>query len=185
MQSQSVTTYVNQTLWRKVAVIIVFAAITALTARITIPLPFTPVPITLQTLAVVLSGLVLGSRGGALAQLLYLGMLAVGLPFDANGVGAAAFFGPTAGYLVGFVPGAFVAGWLAERMATQRWVGNFVAAVVGMLAIYAVGASWLAVFLQSWQKAWWGGVVPFILLDLLKAALAAAVAESGKLLFRR
>lgn len=185
MRTQPVTTYVNETLWRKAAAIIIFAAITALTARITIHLPFTPVPITLQTLAVVLSGLVLGSRGGAVAQLLYLGLIATGLPFDANGAGAAAFWGPTAGYLVGFVPGAFVAGWLAERLAGRSWWGNFLAALAGMLAIYLVGASWLAVFLGSWQKAWLGGVVPFIGLDLVKAALAAAVAESGKLLFRR
>jgi biotin transport system substrate-specific component len=185
MRTQPVSTYLNEGIGRKAAAIIIFAAITALTARITIPLPFTPVPITLQTFAVVLSGLVLGSRSGALAQLLYLGLIAVGLPFDASGLGAAAFFGPTAGYLVGFVPGAFVAGWLAERMADQKWTGNFVAAVVGMLVIYLVGASWLAVFLASWQKAWLGGVAPFIVLDLIKAALAAAVAESGRLLFRR
>lgn len=183
MQSKPLTLYFNQTVWRSVAAIFVFAALTALTARITIHLPFTPVPITLQTLAVVLAGLVLGARGGALSQLAYLGMIATGLPFDANGLGPAAFFGPTAGYLIGFVPAAFVAGRLAEQFATQNWWGNFAAAVAGALTIYLVGASWLAVMLGSWQTAWTAGVAPFILIDLGKAAIAAGVAESGKRLF--
>jgi biotin transport system substrate-specific component len=185
MQTRSLTAYFNETIWRSTAAIIFFAAVTALTARITIPLPFTPVPITLQTLAVVLSGLVLGARNGALAQLGYLAMIATGFPFDARGLGPVALLGPTAGYLIGFVPAAFVTGWLAEKFAWRRWWGNFVAAVTGIAIIYLVGATWLAVMLGSWQKAWVAGVTPFILLDLGKAALAAGVAESGKLLFRR
>lgn len=185
MKTKSLTLYTNQTVWHTIATIIIFAAITALSARITIFLPFTPVPITLQPLAVVLSGLVLGARGGLLAQLTYLGLIATGLPLDAGGLGMAAFFGPTAGYLVGFAPAAFVTGWLAERFAAQNWWGNFVAATAGMLVIYAVGASWLAAILGSWLQAWWAGVAPFIALDLIKAGIAACVAESGKLLLRR
>jgi biotin transport system substrate-specific component len=163
---------------------IVFAAVTALTARITIFLPFTPVPITLQTLAVVLSGLVLGARGGALAQIIYLGLIAMGLPVDAQGIGPAAFFGPTAGYLLGFVPAAFATGWLSERFAGRNWWGNFLAAVSGVVVIYLAGVSWLAVMLGSWLQAWLNGVVPFILFDIGKAAIAATVAESGKRLLR-
>lgn len=181
----TITTQINQSIWRRAAAVVIFAAITALTARITIELPFTPVPITLQTLAVVLSGLVLGARGGAAAQLLYLGLIAIGLPFDARGLGPAVFVGPTAGYLIGFVPAAYLAGWLAERFSTDYWWGNFAGALAGALAIYLVGASWLALFLGSWQQAWLGGVVPFILIDLIKAAIAACVAESGKLLLRK
>lgn len=182
---KTLTAQLNQRVWQKAAAIIIFAAITALTARITIELPFTPVPVTLQTLAVVLSGLVLGAKGGAAAQLLYLGLIALGLPFDARGLGAAAFFGPTAGYLIGFVPAAFVSGWLAERFSSENWWGNFVAAIAGVLVIYLIGASWLAAMIGSWQKAWLGGVAPFIVLDLIKAVVAACVAESGKLLLRR
>ncbi len=185
MQTKSFTLYFNQTIWRSIAAVSVFAILTALTAKITIYLPFTPVPITLQTLAVVLSGLVLGARGGALAQLGYLSMIALGMPVDANGVGPVAFFGPTAGYLIGFAPAAFVAGYLAERFARQSWWGNFVAAITGVLVIYTVGASWLAIVLGSWQTAWTAGVVPFILIDLGKAAVAAGVTESGKRLFVR
>lgn len=180
--SKTLSAPLNKTLWLQVVTIIIFAAITALTARITILLPFTPVPITLQTLAVVLSGLVLGSRNGALAQLTYLSLIAAGLPFDAQRLGPAAFWGPTAGYLICFVPAAFAAGWLAEYWASKRW-GNFAAAMAGMLVIYLVGVSWLALMLGSWQKAWLGGVAPFILIDLAKAAVAAGAAESGKLLF--
>ena len=185
MKARSLTLYFNQTVWHSIAAIAVFVGITALTARIVIPLPFTPVPITLQTLAVVLSGLVLGSRGGAMAQLSYLGLIAMGLPFDSAGVGAAALFGPTAGYLIGFVPAAFVAGWLAERFAITNWWGNFAAAVAGTLVIYLVGVSWLAVLLGNLQTAIVAGILPFIIFDLVKAAIAAGVAESGKRLLRR
>lgn len=174
----------NKTLWLQSAGIIIFAAITALTARITILLLFTPVPITLQTLAVVLTGLVLGSRKGALAQLTYLGLISAGLPLDAQGLGPTALGGPTAGYLFGFVPAAFAAGWLAEHGAGRGWWGNLAAAIAGMAVIYLAGASWLALSLGSWQKAWLGGVAPFILIDLIKAAIAAGTAESGKLFFQ-
>ncbi|MCB0209570.1 MAG: biotin transporter BioY [Anaerolineae bacterium] len=185
MQSRSLSVYINQTLWRSVAAIIIFAALIALTARITIFLPFTPVPITLQVLAVILAGLVLGSRAGAFAALTYLGMIAVGLPFDASGIGPAAFFGPTAGYLISYVPAAFVVGWLAERFSIHNWWGNFVAALAGVGIIYLFGATWLGVMLGSAQKAWTLGVVPFILVDVIKSAVAAGVAESGKMLLRR
>jgi biotin transport system substrate-specific component len=185
MHSKSLPMFINQSLARTTAAVVIFAALTALTARITIELPFTPVPITLQVLAVLLSGLVLGARGGALAQVAYLSMIAVGLPFDARGLGPAAFFGPTAGYLLSYVPAAFVVGFLADRLSVRGWWGNFVAALTGILVIYWVGASWLALMLGSWGAAWTGGVAPFIGIDLIKAAIAAGVAESGRQLLRR
>lgn len=174
-------TLTNSQVQRRVAAILIFAALTALTARITFHLPFTPVPITAQTLAVILSGLVLGARGGLAAQLVYLGLVAGGLPFDANGLGPLAFFGPTAGYLIGFAPAAWLTGYLAERLTTG---GNFIAAVGGILVIYLGGTVWLALSLGSWTAAWSMGAVPFIGPDLLKAGIAAIVAESGRLLFR-
>lgn len=185
LNTKTLPAQLSGTLGLWLAVTVIFAAVTALTARITIPLPFTPVPITLQTLAVILSGLVLGARGGALAQVLYLSLIAFGLPLDARGIGPMAFFSPTAGYLIGFVPAAFVAGWLAEQLAARSWWGNFVAGITGILLVYLLGANWLAVMLGSWEKAWLGGVVPFILFDLGKAAVAAAVAESGKYMLGR
>ncbi|MDM8519752.1 biotin transporter BioY [Anaerolineales bacterium HSG6] len=177
MHAKTLTTQINKNTQRLVAAVIFFAALTALTAQIKIQL--VPVPITLQTLAVVLSGLVLGARGGAAAQLAYLSMIAIGLPVDANNIGQAAFFGPTAGYLFGFVIAAYVTGWLSERFATTNWWGHFVAALAGAITLYIVGASWLAAVI-GWQNAWLFGVAPFILWDLGKAIVAASVAESAK-----
>jgi len=173
-----------------VGCIALFAAFTALTARVTIPLPFTPVPITLQVMAVLLAGLVLGPRGGAISQLAYLAAVAAGLPLDARGLGPAALFGPTAGYLLGFAPAAWLAGWLAERLpalgpqAQVRgvWVGSFVAALAGVAVIYACGLAWLAPSVGSLGAAWALGAAPFILVDLGKALVAAAVAGSGRTL---
>ena len=184
MKTNSLILYVNASVWRRVLGIMVFTALTALTARITIHLPFTPVPITLQTLAVILSGLVLGAKAGGVAQLLYLGLIMMGLPVDANALGLAALLSPTAGYLLGFMPAAFITGYLAERFALTSWRGNFMAAITGMMIIYCFGFSWLAVWLQSSQQAWLLGVVPFIVVDIVKALIAAGVAESGKLLFK-
>jgi biotin transport system substrate-specific component len=158
---------------RIVAGVLIFAALTALTARFSFRLPFTPVPITLQVLAVLLAGLVLGARGGAASQLTYLGMIVVGLPFTASGLaGPAAFFSPTAGYLLAFVPAAFVVGALAR----PGW-RTVLTVLAGIAVIYLGGASWLAVWLGGdWAKAWTLGVTPFIAADLAKAVLAVAAA---------
>ena len=161
--------------------IALFATFTALTARITIPLPFTPVPITLQVMAVLLAGLVLGPRGGAISQLAYLAAVAAGLPLDARGLGPAALLGPTAGYLLGFAPAACVAGWLAGQLQGVR-VGGFVAALAGVAVIYTCGLAWLAPGVGSLGTAWGLGAAPFILVDLGKALVAAAVAGSGRTL---
>jgi biotin transport system substrate-specific component len=159
---------------RTIAGVLIFAALTALTARLSFRLPFTPVPITLQVLAVLLAGLALGSRGGAASQLTYLGMIAVGLPFTASGLaGPAAFFSPTAGYLLAFVPAAFVVGALAR----PGW-RTALAVLAGIAVIYVGGASWLSVWLGGdWAKAWVLGVKPFVAADLAKAVLALAAAS--------
>lgn len=167
----------------RLAAVVAFTLLTAISARITIPVE--PVPITLQVLIVVLSGLVLGARDGALSQLFYISLIALNLPVDARMVGAAAFFSPTAGYLIGFIPAAFVTGWLIERSnrsTVQRWL----AAVVGILVIYALGYLLLKLNTgMAWDAAWTAGVAPFIALDLGKALIAAAVAESGRAFFLR
>ncbi|NOZ28392.1 MAG: biotin transporter BioY [Chloroflexi bacterium] len=157
--------------------IALFAALTALTARVVIPLPFTPVPVTLQVLAVLLAGLTLGARGGAASQLAYLTAIALGLPLSARGLsGPAAFLGPTGGYLIAFAPAAYVVGALA-RPGWRVWM----AALAGIGVIYLGGASWLAVWLGGdWGKAWTMGVAPFIVVDLGKALVAAAVADGAR-----
>jgi biotin transport system substrate-specific component len=164
--------------------IVLFVAFTALAARVTIPLPFTPVPITLQVLAVLLAGLVLGPSAGAASQLVYLIAIAAGLPLDAKALGPAALTGPTAGYLIGFVPAAFATGWMVKRLPAAR-VSRFLGAAVGVAVIYAVGVVWLAPAVGSLQTAWVMGVAPFLLIDLGKAIVAAAVAQSGRLLLTR
>lgn len=167
--------------------VIFFALLTALTARITIPLPFSVVPITLQTFAVLLSGLVLGSRAGASSQLLYLAAIAAGLPISASGIGGPAAFGtPTAGYLVAFVPAAFVAGYILERFQERIQSSlalHVLAAICGMFVIYAGGVSWLTVIVGSMEVALQQGLLPFIGVDLGKAVTAALVAGGGRLLF--
>jgi biotin transport system substrate-specific component len=178
----TLTTTIRQLRATRLAVatgIVLFAAFTALAARITIPLPFTPVPVTLQVMAVLLAGLVLGARAGGLSQLLYLAAIASGLPLDAYGLGPAALMGPTAGYLVGFAGAAFVVGWIAERWPGQRAV-RFAAAVIGVGVIYGCGAAWLAATTGNGWVALKIGVVPFAAVDLAKALLAATVAESGR-----
>jgi biotin transport system substrate-specific component len=164
--------------------ILFFALLSAVTARIVIPLPFTPVPITLQVMAVLLSGLVLGSRAGAMSQLLYLGAIAAGLPLAASGLGGpGAFLTPTAGYLVAFVPGAYVAGWLVERLPQSDGLAlgsSVVAGLAGVAVIYLGGASWLAWVLGDVGLALRQGVLPFIGVDLAKAVVAALVASGGR-----
>ena len=163
-----------------IAAVLFFAALTALTARISIPLPFTPVPITLQVLAVLLSGLVLGARGGAASQIAYLAGILVGLPLSASGAGGpGVFLGPTAGYLLAFAPAAFVAGLAVGVRAS--FLRQLVASLAAVLVIYLGGTAWLSVWLGgNVAKAWQLGVVPFVLVDLAKAIVAASLARGGR-----
>ena len=165
----------------KILAVGLFAAFTALTARIAVWLPFTPVPVTVQVLAVLLGGLVLGARGGAAAQVTYLAAIAAGLPFTASGTGGpAAFLGPTAGYLIAFAPAAFATGWLSERLGAGSLRSLF-ASFVGVAIIYIGGTSWLSVwFGGDVARAWRLGAAPFVLADAAKAAVAAAVTASGR-----
>lgn len=164
---------------------LVFATLlTAVTARITIPLPFTPVPITLQVLAVILTGLILGSRLGAAGQLLYLAAILIGAPLSAAGLGGpAAFMTPTVGYLVAFVPAAFVAGWISERANGPGQAGlrdNLLAGMAAVGVVYLCGAGWLAVLTGDVRAAVTQGVLPFIGVDVAKAVVAALAARGGR-----
>jgi len=171
----------------RILAIVLFAALTALTARITLALPFTPVPITLQVLAVLLAGLTLGAKDGAASQALYLAAIVMGFPLDAGGFGAAVWLKPTAGYLVGFVPGAFVTGYLVEQGLGRSRALRLVAGLVGVAIIYLFGAGWLVLgFLGgNWAQGWAQGVVPFIGVDLAKAVIASGVAESARVGLKR
>ena len=147
----------------------------ALAAQMAIPLPFTPVPLTMQPLAVLLVGIALGASRGAAAATLYLLEGISGLPVFAQGHGGAVWLiGPTAGYLYSYPAAAWLAGWFSER----GWGSTVLRSVAGMLAalalIYAGGWAWLAA-LTSPRAALVAGVQPFILADAIKIALGAAL----------
>ncbi len=165
-------------------VVICGSLVVGLSAQIRIYLPFSPVPITGQTFAVLMLGALLGSRRGGLAMLVYLVEGSVGLPVFAAGVGLPVLFGPTGGYLVGFVAAAYLVGWLAERGWDRRIATTVAAMVVGEAVLYAFGVGWLALLTDT-KTALVTGLYPFIIGDILKVAIAAAVLPGGwKLLGR-
>ncbi|MCX2728035.1 biotin transporter BioY [Thermomicrobium sp. 4228-Ro] len=164
----------NARLLTSAALVVAGSVLTALAAHVSIPLPFTPVPITGQTFAVLLVGAALGSRRGAASMALYLAEGLAGLPVFAGGkAGLAVLLGPTGGYLIGFIAAAFVTGWLAERGWDRRPLTTALAMVLGNLVIYLFGVSWLAVFVGI-SKAPLLGMIPFLPGDLLKILLATA-----------
>jgi biotin transport system substrate-specific component len=158
---------------RDLVLIATGSLLVALLAQVKIALPFTPVPLTGQTLGVLLIGALLGSKRGAAALALYVTEGTLGLPFFAGGgAGPSYLLGATGGYLLGFVAAAAVVGLLCERGLERSWRTALVPFVAGSLVIYACGAAWLAVFVGA-QKALAAGVLPFIIGDILKALLAA------------
>ena len=156
-----------------VALVVSFTPFTALAAQFRLNLPFTPVPITGQTFAVLLAGGVLGSRAGAASQALYwLGGLV--FPFYAGGEsGWQIATGATGGYLAGFIVAAWIVGSLAERGQDRTIASALPAFLTGTAIIYLFGVPWLAHTVgYSWQEAMADGMVPFIVGDLVKVALA-------------
>lgn len=160
----------------------IFAALLAISAKVRIEIPGNPIPITMQTLAVLITGMALGPIEGALAVITYLGSIALGAPFDARGLGPAAFFSPTAGYLVGFVPGAFIAGlaWRTDNRGWQRVALSVALGIVATAVMFLFG--WLglmAVLKGNTGAALMAGVFPFIFIDLGKVLLAASLLKLG------
>lgn len=152
-----------------------FAVATALSARISVPVPFSPVPLTLQVLVVVLSGFCLGARDGFLAQALYLQAILLGAPLTAAGLaGPAAFVSPTAGYLWAFPVAAAAAGWLSHVARRSPAVGRALGGLLALAIIYASGAVWLSAYVGGLSNAWRLGVLPFVAADVLKVAIATA-----------
>lgn len=182
--STSAAATTSEGVWvRRAVAVAAFAAVTALGARLSVPLPGTPVPFTLQPVAVLLAGLLLGPTLGAASQLTYLAAGAAGLPVFAAGGGLAYLAGPTGGYLMAFPVAAAVAGWVAgspEAGGALRRALRVGAAAVGALAVLHLGgASWLSV--QPWLTGGSAEVFrlafePFLVGDLLKVALVAVLA---------
>jgi biotin transport system substrate-specific component len=156
-----------------------FSIVVALGAQVAIPLPFSPVPVTLQTLAVIATGALLGSRRGAAAILLYLAEGAAGLPVFAFGRSGLAYLaGPTGGYLAGFVAAAFLAGFFSERGWDRSLLRAFAGLAIADLAIYVPGVLWLGAF-TGFPGVLARGLLPFLAADVLKAALGAALLPAG------
>ena len=160
------------------------SALLTLSAKIQVP--FYPVPMTMQTLVVLLIGMAFGARLGAATMMLYLAEGAVGLPVFAGtpekGIGLAYMVGPTGGYLLGFVLAAAIAGWIVERRRDAA--GLALAVLAGSIAIYASGVLWLA-SLVGFGRALEVGLLPFLWGDLLKAGLALTLALCGAAMVRR
>lgn len=170
------------------------AAVTLLTvvaAQISIPLPFTPVPFTLQPMVVLLGGAALGARLGMSSQVLYLALGIAGLPvFAASPVlpqGIARLLGPTGGYLMSYPLAALVAGYLAQRGLDRRYLTSVVAMAAGLAVVFASGVAWLAWGLPhaGARVALASGLYPFLLADLLKVFIAASVLPSAWRLMRQ
>ncbi len=153
-----------------------FACLTWAGARISVPLPFTPVPGTLQVLPVLLAGALLGARAGAASQALYLLSGVAGLPvFALAGAGPGYMLGPTGGYLIGFVGAAYVTGSVLAGFRRPGLAGAALAFLAGGAVIHACGLAWLAVFMGDPGAALRAGLLPFVLFDLAKIVVAIGI----------
>ena len=165
----------STTAWRDALLVLTGSILTALSARVSVSLPWTPVPVTGQTLAVLACGAVLGWRRGMLAQALYLLEGAAGLPvFAPPSIGVITIAGPTGGYLLSFPLAAGVTGWLAQRGWDRRFWSMFFCMLIGSAVIFAGGLIGLSRLIPA-HDLFHAGLLPFVPGDLLKAALAASM----------
>lgn len=167
-----------------IVLVLAGSALIALSARLSIVLPFSPVPVTGQTFAVLLIGALLGSKRGFLAVLAYVAEGISGMPvFAHGGFGLLYLAGPTGGYLAGFAFAAYLTGLLSERGWDRGFIRMSAAMVLGNLVIYLCGVSWLAAFVG--HKAIMIGMVPFIIGDVVKICVATiALPLSWKIISR-
>lgn len=168
--TRSQTLIPSQSLAKDIMATLGGATLTALLTRVEVPMQ--PVPFTLQTLAVVLCGLSLGAKRGAASQVLYLAAGAAGMPiFSQFQAGPQVLVGPTGGYLLGFVAGAYVLGLFAERGWDRKPLKLSVAVAAGLGLVFAMGLGWLSLFvgpLGALQK----GLLPFFPSEIIKAVAA-------------
>ncbi len=178
----------RETLLRKAAMVLGGSMLIAMAAQISVP--FYPVPVTLQTLAILLVGLTFGSRLGALTLVAYLAEGAMGLPVFANGGSFPSLIGPTAGFLFGFVGMAYLAGLAVEKGLARGVVTTAITGIVVTALLYIPGVAWpmaiagMAGISGSWVGAsadviWTYWMSPFLLGDIVKAGVAALVVSGG------
>jgi biotin transport system substrate-specific component len=167
---------------KQAAIVVGASLFVALCAKVTVPLPFTPVPLTLQNFGVLAVGLALGSRRGFAALALYLVEGAFGLPVfspSALGGGIAQLLGPTGGFLMAYPLVAFVAGWIYEK-TSGRFVWAALSSVAAELVLFAGGLSWLAVWTHSVSLALRFGLYGFVFAEVIKVLMAAGVAAQWR-----
>jgi biotin transport system substrate-specific component len=167
---------------KQVAIVVAASLFVALCARVTVPLPFTPVPLTLQNFGVLTVGLLLGSRRGFAALALYLIEGACGMPVFSPailGSGITHLLGPTGGFLMAYPLVAFVAGWIYERRSkksSRHFAWAALSSVAAELVLFAGGLSWLAVLTHSVSMAIRFGLYWFVFAEIVKVLMAAGVA---------
>lgn len=167
----------NRIKLRMMIITALFAAMIGILAQLSIPLPL--VPITGQTLAIGLAATILGAKYGTFSVILYILIGAAGIPVYAEmQAGISVLFGPTGGYLAGFIPTAFFIGWILERTA-YSFKYALIANTVGMLITLSFGTAWLKIAAGlSWSAAFTGGFFPFLVVGIIKAALASWIGIS-------
>jgi biotin transport system substrate-specific component len=169
----------------RVAVVLFATVLTAGAAQVSIPLPFTPVPFTLQPMVVLVAGAALGPRLGMMSQVCYLALGIAGLPvFAASPVlpqGIGRLLGPTGGYLLSYPFAAFAAGYLAQRGFDRRYLTSVLAMAAGLAIVFAFGVAWLAFGAPhvGLSAAVATGLMPFIPADILKILIAATILPSA------
>lgn len=169
----------------RIAAVLFLTALTATAAQFSVHLPFTPVPLTLQPMVVMVGAAALGSRLGAASQILYLLLGIAGIPvFAASPIlpqGAGRLLGPTGGYLMAYPIAAFATGWLAERGFDRRYFASVLAMFAGLFVLFLGGVTWLAWFVTApggpvgLGPALATGLYPFVVADLVKVCIASAI----------
>lgn len=172
---------------RNVLLVVGASLLLALSAQVAIPIPFSPVPLTLQPLALLLLGGALGAGRAAMAVTLYLVEGATGLPVFAQGRGGAlVLLGPTAGYLFAFPVAAAIAGWAAEKGWTRSPLRTIPMMALALAAIHLGGWSWLVAGIGlAPEAAFLTGVAPFLVNDVVKILIAAAVLPAAESIVAR
>ncbi len=162
---------------RRICLVVFFTSLTAILAQITIYLPFTPIPITLQTLAVVLSGIIGGALVGFLSQVMYIALIILGFPFAAGLKGGlVVLLGPTAGFLYGFPVAATISGLIAGRIGNKTRKQLLLTSLVGVFSVYPTGLLWLNLVYGIKENLLSITILPFIPGDVVKAFIASELA---------
>lgn len=166
----------HETLLRQAALVLGGTFFIAMAAQVSVPM--VPVPMTLQTLAILIVGLTFGSRLGAVTLAAYLAQGAIGLPVFAGGANGVALMGPTAGFLFGFVGMAWLAGFAVEKGLARGVIGTAVAGIAISALLYVPGLAWLSAY-TGFGTAVQVGALPFLIGDIVKAVMAALVVWGG------